>query len=214
MKAIQYLSHESLGYLANRYGFVQKGVQSMNAEDPSQKELTEIVKEIKDTDEKYILYESNISSKITDTIRKETDAKPLTFNNMESLTKEQLKEKDLSYQSLMKENIKNIEKSLNDKITTKDDKKAASHDKAIEKGYFKDSQVKDRKLSDYEGDWQSVYPYLKDGTLDEVFEHKAEEDGKMSEKNIKLIMIKAIKQMSKTSKLTAIKSVSLKKVKQ
>ncbi|MBN4910898.1 zinc ABC transporter substrate-binding lipoprotein AdcA [Staphylococcus sp. EG-SA-13] len=188
-----FISHESLGYLANRYGFVQKGVQSMNAEDPSQKELTEIVKEIKDTDAKYILYESNISSKITDTIRKETDAKPLTFNNMESLTKEQLKEKDLSYQSLMKENIKNIEKSLNDKITTKDDKKAASHDKAIEKGYFKDSQVKDRKLSDYEGDWQSVYPYLKDGTLDEVFEHKAEEDGKMSEKEYKAYYDKGYK---------------------
>lgn len=179
-----FISHESIGYLANRYGFVQKGVQSMNAEDPSQKELTKIVKEIKDTDAKYILYENNISSKITDTIRKETDAKPLSFSNMESLTKEQLNEKDLSYQKLMKENIKSIEKSLNDKIKTNDDKKDSAHDKAIEQGYFKDKQVKDRELSDYEGDWQSVYPYLKDGTLDEVFEHKAE-DGDMSAKEFK-----------------------------
>lgn len=180
-----FISHESIGYLANRYNFVQKGVQSMNAEDPTQKELTEIVKEIKETDAKYILYENNISSKITDTIRKETDAKPLTFNNMESLTKEQLNEKNLSYQSLMKENITNIEKALDDKITTKDDKKVARHDKAIESGYFKDEQVKDRKLSDYKGNWQSVYPYLKDGTLDEVFEHKAEEDDSMSAKEYK-----------------------------
>ncbi|WP_438313217.1 metal-binding protein ZinT [Sporosarcina sp. FA9] len=52
-----------------------------------------------------------------------------------------------------------------------------SHDDETEqiyKGYFEDSQVKDRSLSDWKGDWQSVYPYLQDGTLDEVFAHKAE----------------------------------------
>src|SRR3954465_1292681 len=51
-----------------------------------------------------------------------------------------------------------------------------SHDDETEqiyKGYFEDSQVTDRSLSDWEGDWQSVYPYLQDGTLDEVFAYKA-----------------------------------------
>lgn len=47
------------------------------------------------------------------------------------------------------------------------------HDSDIYAGYFDDDQVEDRALSDWEGDWQSVYPYLKDGTLDEVFAHKA-----------------------------------------
>ncbi|PWL18423.1 metal-binding protein ZinT [Falsochrobactrum shanghaiense] len=51
---------------------------------------------------------------------------------------------------------------------------AHDHDNEIYKGYFKDAQVKDRQLSDWEGDWQSVYPYLQDGTLDSVFAHKAE----------------------------------------
>ncbi|WP_323703165.1 zinc ABC transporter substrate-binding lipoprotein AdcA [Mammaliicoccus sp. Dog046] len=179
-----FISHESLGYLAHRYGFVQKGVQGLNAEDPSQKSLTQMVSEIKESKAKYILYENNISPKIADTIRKETNAKTLPFNNMESLTKEQLNQKNLSYQSLMKDNIKNIEKALNDKITTKDDHKDTAHDKAIENGYFKNNQVKDRQLSDYAGDWQSVYPYLKDGTLDDVFKHKAE-DGDMSAKEYK-----------------------------
>ncbi|WP_066191216.1 metal-binding protein ZinT [Gracilibacillus timonensis] len=45
----------------------------------------------------------------------------------------------------------------------------------IYNGYFDDEQVEDRELTDWEGDWQSVYPYLLDGDLDEVFEHKAEE---------------------------------------
>ncbi len=51
------------------------------------------------------------------------------------------------------------------------------HDEDIYAGYFEDSQVEDRSLSDWEGDWQSVFPYLEDGTLDEVFAHKAEQNG-------------------------------------
>jgi len=46
--------------------------------------------------------------------------------------------------------------------------------KQIYNGYFDDNQVLDRELSDWEGDWQSVYPYLLAGDLDVVFEHKAE----------------------------------------
>ncbi|RIY00323.1 metal-binding protein ZinT [Aureimonas flava] len=52
---------------------------------------------------------------------------------------------------------------------------AHSHgDPKIYAGYFEDSQIRDRPLSDYAGDWQSVYPYLRDGTLDPVWAHKAE----------------------------------------
>lgn len=43
----------------------------------------------------------------------------------------------------------------------------------IYRGYFDDDQVADRPLSDWAGDWQSVYPYLRDGTLDGVMAHKA-----------------------------------------
>ncbi|WP_147644902.1 metal ABC transporter solute-binding protein, Zn/Mn family [Treponema pectinovorum] len=49
------------------------------------------------------------------------------------------------------------------------------------KGYFEDSQIKDRKLSDWEGEWQSVYPYLKDGSLDEVMQAKAENGDKTAQ---------------------------------
>lgn len=44
-------------------------------------------------------------------------------------------------------------------------------------GIFENSQVADRPLSDWEGEWQSVYPYLLDGTLDSVFAEKAAETG-------------------------------------
>lgn len=48
----------------------------------------------------------------------------------------------------------------------------------VSKGYFEDSAVKPRTLADWQGEWQSVYPYLADGTLDPVFEHKAEQGDK------------------------------------
>ena len=47
-------------------------------------------------------------------------------------------------------------------------------DDQVYKGYCEDGQVEDRPLSDYAGDWQSVFPYLQDGTLDPVWSHKAE----------------------------------------
>lgn len=49
---------------------------------------------------------------------------------------------------------------------------------AVHDGYFDDDQVKARQLSDWEGDWQSVYPYLADGTLDPVMEEKAKRGDK------------------------------------
>ncbi|WP_373471303.1 ZinT family metal-binding protein [Carnobacterium alterfunditum] len=57
------------------------------------------------------------------------------------------------------------------------------HDEAskqIYAGYFEDAQVESRELSDFEGDWQSVFPYLQSGDLDEVFEHKAAESDAMT----------------------------------
>lgn len=56
-----------------------------------------------------------------------------------------------------------------------------SHDDDIYRGYFLNDQVKPRALSDWEGDWQSVYPLLTAGTLDPVMQHKAEDGDKNAE---------------------------------
>jgi len=56
------------------------------------------------------------------------------------------------------------------------EKHAHDHDHGaddIYDGYFDDDQIKARDLSDWAGDWQSVYPLLQDGTLDPVMAHKA-----------------------------------------
>ena len=54
--------------------------------------------------------------------------------------------------------------------------KAHSHDHSSEdiyKGIFSDDQIAPRQLSDWAGDWQSVYPLLQDGSLDSVMQDKA-----------------------------------------
>jgi zinc transport system substrate-binding protein len=52
---------------------------------------------------------------------------------------------------------------------------------SVYEGYFDDDQVKVRPLSDWQGDWQSVYPYLVDGTLDPVMTEKAKHGDKSAE---------------------------------
>ncbi|MCX2721561.1 ZinT family metal-binding protein [Roseibium salinum] len=61
------------------------------------------------------------------------------------------------------------------------DHDSAHEQSEIYKGYFDDEQVEARELSDWEGDWQSVYPLLMSGTLDPVMEHKAEHGGKSAQ---------------------------------
>lgn len=59
----------------------------------------------------------------------------------------------------------------------------SDHDHDHGSSTFDDSDVADRTLADWAGEWQSVYPFLLDGTLDEAMEHMAEEDetGKTAE---------------------------------
>lgn len=57
---------------------------------------------------------------------------------------------------------------------------------------FENDEVRDRPLSDWEGDWQSAYPLVLDGSLDEAWEHKSE-DGKMTAEEYKEYYTKGYK---------------------
>lgn len=65
--------------------------------------------------------------------------------------------------------------STEKEVETKEVEKTAAN------GYFEDADVQERPLSNWENKWQSVYPFLQDGTLDEVFEHKAKDGDKTVE---------------------------------
>ena len=63
-----------------------------------------------------------------------------------------------------------------------------SHGKEV--STFEDSEVKDRGLSDWKGEWQSAYPLAKSGALDEAFKEKAEKTGKMTAEEYKAYYLK------------------------
>ena len=72
---------------------------------------------------------------------------------------------------------------LKDTVKTEEAMPGMQAEEGHHHGYshFADSDVQDRSLSDWDGEWQSVYPYLQEGILDEVMERKAENGNKTAE---------------------------------
>ena len=72
---------------------------------------------------------------------------------------------------------------LKDTVKTEEAKPGMQAEEGHNHGYshFDGSDVQDRTLFDWNGDWQSVYPYLQEGILDEVMERKAENGSKTAE---------------------------------
>ena len=79
--------------------------------------------------------------------------------------------------------VVNLLEVLKDSVKTEEAKPGMQAEEGHNHGYshFADSDVQDRSLSDWSGDWQSVYPYLEDGELDKVMERKAENGDKTAE---------------------------------
>lgn len=108
-----FISHDSIGYLAKRYGFKQESVSGMNNEEPSQSDIINMIKNINKSKATVILYEQNITTKTVDIIKDKTNATAVPFHNMAVLTDKD--KKDVTYQDLMKINIESLDKALNNK---------------------------------------------------------------------------------------------------
>ncbi|SES26271.1 zinc transport system substrate-binding protein [Gracilibacillus ureilyticus] len=190
------VSHAAYGYWEQSYGIEQIAISGLSPNnEPSQKEIQNIIETSKKHGLKYVFFEQNITPKVADVVRQEIDAETLRIHNLSVLTEEDINNKE-DYFTLMQSNLEELTIALSEPssvsedadTTERDHEHSHAHDEETEKiyeGYFEDSQVKDRPLSDWEGDWQSVYPYLQDGTLDEVFAHKAEQNGDKTEDEYK-----------------------------
>lgn len=187
------VSHAAYGYWEENYGIEQVAVSGLSpANEPSQKELENIVKTAEEHGLKHVLFEQNITPKVAEVVRQEIDAETLRIHNLSVLTEEDIQNNE-DYFTLMKRNLEVLSTVLADPSSASDqadeseehnDDHSHGHDgesESIYEGYFEDSQVEDRELSDWEGNWQSVYPYHQDGTLDEVYAHKAEQGDKTAE---------------------------------
>lgn len=172
--------HTAFAYLALDYGLKQVGITGVSADtEPTVARLAELSRYVKDNGIKYIYFEENASKKVAETLAKETGAETAVLNPLESLTEEQM-DKGEDYISVMEENLKSLEKTTSQAGPEIKPETAAETAKTVYNGYFADADIKDRELSDYAGEWQSVYPLLKDGTLDQVFDYKAKLKGDMT----------------------------------
>ena len=193
--------HTAFHYLALDYGLNQVGITGISPEaEPSAARLAELTKYVKENDIKIIYFEENASEKIAKTLAEEAGVELAVLNPIESLTKEEM-DKGEDYISVMRENLEALKKTT-DQPGKDIQPEHAEDEKKVHKGYFEDSAVKDRTLSDYAGEWQSVYPYLVDGTLDPVFDYKAKIGKKMTKDEYKEYYTKGYKTDIKNINIT------------
>ncbi|MEW9110362.1 metal ABC transporter solute-binding protein, Zn/Mn family [Cytobacillus gottheilii] len=106
------VSHAAYGYWEERYGIEQISVSGLStSNEPSQKQLQNIIEEAKEHQLEYIFFEQNVSSKLTEIIRTEIGAEALTLHNLAVLTDQDI-QNESDYFTLMKENLKHLEKAL------------------------------------------------------------------------------------------------------
>ena len=176
--------HAAFRYLALDYGLNQVSISGLSPDaEPSASRLAELTEYIKKNKISYIYFEENASQALANTLSKETGVKLDVLNPLESLTEEDMKAGE-NYISVMEKNLKAL-KQTTDQAGAEIEPEKAEETKTVQNGYFEDADVKDRTLSDYAGNWQSVYPFLENGTLDQVFDYKAKLTGKMTKDEYK-----------------------------
>jgi zinc transport system substrate-binding protein len=105
-------SHQAFGYLASRYGLKQVAITGLASDlEPTPAELAKIVRFAKDTDVKYIFFETLVSPRLADTIAQEIGAQTLVFDPLEGLTAED-QAAGLDYFTVQRDNLSHLKTAL------------------------------------------------------------------------------------------------------
>lgn len=109
------VSQAAFGYLTNRYGLKQIAIAGLSPSDePTQKELVEIISFAKEHNVKYILFETLVSGNVAQMVKDQIGAEALTLNPLEGLTLDEINQgKD--YFSVMRENLVSLKTALGSK---------------------------------------------------------------------------------------------------
>ncbi|MGM0218922.1 metal ABC transporter substrate-binding protein [Enterococcus sp. AZ126] len=104
--------HAAFGYLAKQYGLTQESIAGISPDqEPSPSRLAELKKYIQEHNVSVIYFETSASSKVAETLARETKVELAVLNPLESITqKEQDQGED--YISVMKENLEALKKSI------------------------------------------------------------------------------------------------------
>ncbi|MCS1352721.1 metal ABC transporter solute-binding protein, Zn/Mn family [Mechercharimyces sp. CAU 1602] len=105
-------SHAAFGYLAERYGLQQLAVHGLvPADEPSAKELEEVITSIRELGVEVLLIESLTASRAMSVIERETGVRTLSFHSLEGLTKTEVQMGE-DYFSIMETNIAHLREAL------------------------------------------------------------------------------------------------------
>jgi zinc transport system substrate-binding protein len=111
-REIVYGGHYAFGYMAKRYDLKYLAAQGVSPDaEPTAKDLTRLVEQIKKDKIKYVFYEELTSPKIAETIAGETDAKLLLLNAAHNLSKDQF-ERGISFFEILNADLENLKIGL------------------------------------------------------------------------------------------------------
>ena len=106
------VSHNALGYLADRYGFHVESLTGLSPEaEPSAQAIKRIFQDIHKQGIETIFYENFVNDKVTKTIAKDANISVDVFQPLGNITADEAKEK-LGYIDIMQENLKKLSKAL------------------------------------------------------------------------------------------------------
>jgi zinc transport system substrate-binding protein len=105
------VSHAGFGYWESRYGIEQISIHGLStSNEPSQKELTEIINTAEEHQMEYMIFEQNVSTRVAEIIQEQIDAEALVIHNLSVLTDEDL-EANEDYLSLMESNLEVLDQA-------------------------------------------------------------------------------------------------------
>lgn len=106
------VSHGAYGYWEERYGIEQLSVTGLSpTQEPSQKQLENLIETVQSEDIHFIIFEQNISTKISDIIKNELSLDVLYLHNVSVLTEADI-ENNEDYFTLMRKNIQVLKQAL------------------------------------------------------------------------------------------------------
>lgn len=105
-------SHAAFGHLAKRYNLNQLSISGISPDqEPTAKDMAEIVTFARDHNVEYIFFESLVSPKLAETIASEVGAQTLVLDPIEGITDQQMKD-GVNYFTIMEENLKALQIAL------------------------------------------------------------------------------------------------------
>ncbi len=106
------VTHAAFGYWQDRYHIEQIAIHGLSTEtEPSQKELVAIIDTANKHGLKHIIFEQNVTTRVSEVIREEIDAEPLKMHNLSVRTDEDIKE-GRDYFSIMRDNLEVLDQAM------------------------------------------------------------------------------------------------------